>query len=242
MDYVQHSLEEYSYTVENIAVDMRDGVRLVRLAELLLYPTEAQTSKQTGAWPLSKELRFPATSRAHKLKNVAIALEALEDAGGNENQVKPEDIVDGYREGTIGLLWGIVGRWGLEMGVGGLVDWSELRKEIRNLKKHWILPEGGGLKLEEAEDEEEGEERGYVALLKSWARCIAARKGLLVENMTTSFADGKVFKAIVEQYEGYFPKKIINSQEVGLKVRLRQLGCSSYFGKWRTFRKSDTPS
>ena len=231
MDYVQNPLEEYSYIVENIAVDMRDGVRLVRLVELLLYPTEVQTSKKTGAWPLSKELRFPAVSRAHKLKNVAIALEALEDVGGNDNRVKPEDVVDGYRERTVGLLWGVVGRWGLEMGVGGLVDWSELRKEIRNLKKDRAMNEGRGPKLEGAEDEEEGEERGYVALLKGWARCIAERKGLHIENMTTSFADGKVFKAIVEQYEGYFPKRTINSQEVGLTARLRQLGCSSYFGK-----------
>ncbi|RPB27558.1 hypothetical protein L211DRAFT_865714 [Terfezia boudieri ATCC MYA-4762] len=234
VEHVQQPLEEFSYTVDNLAVDMRDGVRLVRLVELLLYPTEAQGATRTGAWPLSKDLKFPAISRVHKLNNVTLALEALEDAGGNENGVKPEDIIDGYRERTVGLLWGIVGTWGLEMGVGALVDWSELRKEIGRLKRERTKAQkgnGGPGAMLSDEDEERDEERGYVALLKCWARCIAEKKGLRVENMTTSFADGRVFGAIVGAYEGYFVrKKSVGVQgESKLEERLKELGCSAYF-------------
>lgn len=235
IEHTQHPLEEFSYTVGNLAVDMRDGVRLVRLVELLLYPTEAQGATRTGAWPLSKDLKFPAISRVHKSNNISLALEALEDSGGNENGVKPEDIIDGHREKTVGLLWGIVGTWGLEMGVGGLVDWSELRKEIERLKKERRkaqIRDGGAVEVLSDEDEERDEERGYVALLKGWARCIAGRKGLRVENMTTSFADGRVFGAIVGEYEGYFVKKGVRAQgRAKLEERLKELGCSAYFGK-----------
>ena len=232
LEHSQHPLEEFEYIVQNLAVDMRDGVRLVRLVELLLYPTEVQLSHKTGIWPLSQELKYPAISRAHKLNNIGIALETLEDAGGNEGSVKAEDVANGFRERTVGLLWGIVGRWGLEMGVGGLVDWSELRKEIRRLKKDRIKAAGVGSISDE--DEEEGEERGYVALLKCWAKCIADKRGLHVENLTTSFADGKVFEAIIEQYEGFFPTKIQGTQGLKLEARLRELGCSSYFGMYKS--------
>lgn len=239
VEHIQHPLEEFSYTVDNLAVDMRDGVRLVRLVELLLYPTEVQGATRTGAWPLSKDLKFPAISRVHKSNNVTLALEALEDTGGNENGVIPEDIIDGYREKTVGLLWGIVGTWGLDMGVGGLVDWSELRKEIRRLKRERRKVQkgdGGVGEMLSDEDEERDEERGYVALLKGWAKCIAEKKGLRVENMTTSFADGRVFGAIVGAYEGYFVRKNGGAQgSPKLEERLKELGCSAYFGKLKRF-------
>jgi len=250
VEHIQHPLEEFSYTVDNLAVDMRDGVRLARLAELLLYPTEVQDAARTGAWPLSKGIKFPAISRVHKSNNVALALEALEDAGGNDGGVKPEDIVDGYREKTVGLLWGIVGTWGLEMGVGGLVDWSELRKEIGRLKRERRKAQKGdgeGGEVLGDEDEERDEERGYVALLKGWARCIAEKKGLKVDNMTTSFADGRVFGAIVGEYEGYFVRKSGVRAQGGTKLeeRLKELGCSAYFGRLKAalhliFHSADT--
>ena len=37
VEHVQHALQEYTYQVENIAIDFRDGVILTRLVELLLY-------------------------------------------------------------------------------------------------------------------------------------------------------------------------------------------------------------
>ncbi|KAI5810071.1 hypothetical protein DFH27DRAFT_495362, partial [Peziza echinospora] len=239
LEHMQHPLEEYNYHIAHLAIDMRDGVRLIRLVELLLYSTEIQDAGKSDLWPLSKDIKFPAISRAHKLHNVNLALEALEEVGGNERGVRAEDIVDGYRERTVGLLWNIVGRWGLDMGIGGLVDWSELRKELWRLKKERVKSQGGDVRAlvygdddDEAEEENE-EERGYVALLKAWARSIALKYGLVVENLTTSFSDGKVFEAIVEEYEGFFPKRTLGPKGDGaglrLEARLKDLGCSSYF-------------
>ena len=36
--HVQHPLSEFSYNIENMAANLRDGVRLTRLVEILLYP------------------------------------------------------------------------------------------------------------------------------------------------------------------------------------------------------------
>ena len=44
--------DEFDFTVSNLAVDLRDGVRLMRLVEVL-----------TGEWGLASVLRMPAVSR-----------------------------------------------------------------------------------------------------------------------------------------------------------------------------------
>lgn len=74
------------FRVTNLAVDLRDGRRMCRLAEVL-----------TGA-PLPAEAR---TGRAARCHNVRAALAAL---GETSRRVRPEDIVDGDRERTLACL------------------------------------------------------------------------------------------------------------------------------------------
>lgn len=67
-----------------------------------------------------------------------------------------------------------------------------------------------------------------------WAQNIAQLHGLTVSNLTTSFADGKVFKAIVDEYERFLPHVYptkhgsVNEQ---LDTKLKRIGCSTFFGK-----------
>ncbi|KAG0134512.1 hypothetical protein HOY82DRAFT_577298 [Tuber indicum] len=229
----QCPLEEYEYEITNLAVDMRDGIRLSRVVELLLYPgSPASDSGKApqGKWPLTSNLKFPATSRAHKLHNVSIGLSALDSVGGNPRGVTAKDVVDGFREKTVGLLWGIVSRWGLEQ----LVDWNEVKREIRRLQarkapadtRHPVLPIMDYY----------NEPSDHVRLLKDWSGCIASAHGIQVDNLTTSFGDGRVFQKIVEEYEQYFPASARREKNAPLKTKLRALGCSSYFGKvWLGF-------
>lgn len=222
----QHPLEEYEFEISNIAVDMRDGVRFCRVVELLIYPqppSEATKSVQEQ-WPLSSNLKLPAPTRTHKLHNVSLALVALESVGGNPGKVTAKDIVDGFREKTVGLLWGIVSRWGLEL----LVDWNEVRKEIRRLEyrfSHSLIS------YEAAMDEDLPEPTNHVQLLWKWASSIARIHDLRVENLTTSFSDGCVFEKIVEEYEQFFPVNMKKEKNTPLAEKLKALGCSSYFGK-----------
>ena len=138
IQHIQHPLSEFSYSVENLAIEFRDGVRLARLVELFLCslgsPDSATRTMPTIALEagqscfLSQDLKFPCAVRAQKIGNVQIALDALRAVDGVDQivgDVKAEDIVDGHRERTMTLLWALLGSAGLKT-----VDFDELRKQI----------------------------------------------------------------------------------------------------------------
>lgn len=256
--FKQHELLEYNYQIKNIAVDLRDGVRLTRLVEILFFtsgrvqsdPDQTEVTLNTGEalsllgdernLLLSKHLKFPCVSRATKIFNVQIALSVLSSVAASTksfDDIRAEDIVDGYREKTMALLWALVGKCGL----ASLVDWDEVGKEIRRLKKKALSQIGHQQaqtkawftgKIFDHTDE-------HTSMLQQWTAVLAALKGLEISNMTTSFVDGKIYQSIVDEYEPY----IIGSSHRGLRtttqpgsqsleMRLRLLGCSSQFGKW----------
>ncbi|KAI1612571.1 hypothetical protein EDD36DRAFT_437228 [Exophiala viscosa] len=243
----QYPLEEYTYQVDNLAVDLRDGVRLTRLVELLLYPfasgmldhadstttvvlpTGEELSLVEGQtqWPLSQHLKFPCISRAAKLYNVQITLSALQGVkgmGGLVQNVQAEDIVDGFREKTVKLLWGLTSKWGL----GALIDCRDVEREIKRLCR--VSGKYDNDFFHAIGDDDEHDHMRYKSLLKAWAQAVASTKGLVVKNLTTSFADGRVFEAIVDEYEGYnnHQNPLAKGQQQ-LSGRLRRLGCSEQF-------------
>ncbi|KAJ5121864.1 hypothetical protein N7448_002995 [Penicillium atrosanguineum] len=253
LSYKQHQLQEYNYRMDNIAVDLRDGIQLTRVVEVLFFTSEhvrpdvedqTEITLSTGEalsllgnerdLPLSKHLKYPCTSRAAKVYNVRIALSALSSVRGSGTIVqdlRAEDIVDGFREKTIALLWALVSKWGL----AGLVDWDDVRNEIARLKKKEISQLGHENVQNESlcvDDSVVGDEHAH--LLQQWVSILATLKGLSISNMTTSFADGKIYESIVDEYEPYITGNQ-ESQETtmqpgpSLEGRLRLLGCSSQF-------------
>lgn len=247
--YKQHNLQDHEFHINNLAVDLRDGVILTRLAELFLYPSALQLSsgleldtttlmtetKVENEWPLSQLLKIPCTSRATKVFNTQIALKALGEIKEVKHTLKDicaEDIVDGHREKTISLLWGLVGKWGLTE----LIDWDDVRNEITRLqKKASSRPDSA---------QEEGklpnlESTSRKEMLVRWASILAQLKGLHLDNLSTSFADGRIFEGIIDEYEGYLTgeqstnlaDKKSSLQNRRLEARLQSLGCSSQFGK-----------
>ena len=261
LDYVvehkQHPLEEYEYPVANLAVDLRDGVRLTRLVELLLYPSassqlarespedammtlsmptgeilsmlDIDTPTKSARYPLSQHLKFPCEGRVVKLFNVQVALTALQQVKSLRSIVEgisADDVVDGFREKTVAMLWGLTGKWGL----GGLIDWKDVRSEIARFQRRKGAEDSDILDEDELEDLSHSF-TGYKTLLKAWAGAVACSKGLRVKNLTTSFADGRVFEAIVDEYEAYLPSKSSSpmSRKSPLHERLSRLGCSSQF-------------
>lgn len=272
----QYALEEHSYRINNLATDLRDGVLLTRLVEILLYPPSSldvladmtvtlpsgemlacrPASKMSKeSWVLSQHLKYPCISRVQKLYNVQIALSALSGVRGIGdllNDTKAEDIVDGHRERNVGLLWSLVGRWGLAR----LLDFNLIEKEIARLNKVWRIREskvGQSCKVPGDEIEEDddlpyldGLEK-HTLLLKKWARSVARLRGVTVSNLSTSFADGKAFKAILAEYAICLPTKNEPSPESSVATTLsttsntsaapkksvshalRSLGCSRAF-------------
>ena len=113
LTYVQSPLASYVYPFTNLATALRDGVRLTRLVELLLPPSDP-TQKH-----LSEKLKYPCKDRAQKIANVQVALDALGEVAGN---VKAEAVVDGHRERTIDLLVAVMSSGVREGGAGGKVS------------------------------------------------------------------------------------------------------------------------
>ena len=256
--HVQYPLHEYDYRVHSLATAFRDGVRLTRLVELLLHPPDTlkrldkdvTVIMPTGevlttaisdheSWVLSQHLIFPCIGRPQKLHNVQVALSALRGVQGIEQimgKVSAEDFVDGHRERTMIMLWGLVGKWGL----GTLVDCTDLNKEVFRLQSLQDNTDNQMCVSNQGDESDyepnlEGPEK-HTRLLKAWAQNIAQLHGLTVSNLTTSFADGSVFKAIVDEYEHYLPFAHLrihaHIDETGqLAPRLRRIGCSASFGK-----------
>jgi len=261
MHYSQFPLSENQYDITNLATDLRDGVKLARLVELLLWPPQSltrltdnvtvamptggvltSTIKEGESWVLSQHLKFPCISRVQRLYNVQIALSALWGIRGVEKiaeGLRAEDIVDGHREKTVTLLWGLVGKWGLD----SLVDFGALSKEVGRLRRANCTSDANSSEVDEEEDDKtlEGLEK-HTYLLKSWARAIAERNGLRVLNLTTSFADGQVFGKIIDEYQGLLsheePSQSAHATERSrqLDSKLKSIGCSASFGKQSLLR------
>jgi abnormal spindle-like microcephaly-associated protein len=228
VETVQYPLQEYEYRVGNLAADLRDGVRLTRLVELLLF---GRTNDDD--YPLSGHLKFPCPDRARKSHNVQVALAALAGMDGAASRlcqnVGADDIVDGHREKTLSLLWGLVS----QVGLAGLLDWKQLNAEIRRL----LVDSLGEKEVEEAAVNFEDMDHDTSLLL--WAQSIGARRGAKVSNLTTSFADGKALEAIVDAYLPFVPgasvtisaslSSSVASAQSSLSRKLKAVGFSKSF-------------
>ncbi|XP_053698807.1 protein abnormal spindle [Sabethes cyaneus] len=98
LTHKQTYLDEFNYAFENLAVDLRDGIRLTRVTEIILLRDD-----------LTQSLRVPAISRLQKIHNINLALKVLEEANFQiAGDIAAKDICDGHREKTLSLLWQIV--------------------------------------------------------------------------------------------------------------------------------------
>lgn len=69
LSHKQTYIEEFDYAFRNLAVDLRDGIRLTKVMEVILLRDD-----------MVAKLRVPAISRLQKVYNVDLALKALKDA------------------------------------------------------------------------------------------------------------------------------------------------------------------
>jgi abnormal spindle-like microcephaly-associated protein len=268
VSHTQDPLDEVQYHIDNIAVDLRDGILLARLVELLLFKPQNAVNKSVdfdatvtvqlpdltilesalydadgGQCPriLSRHLKMPCLSRAQKVFNVEVGVSALHDHGRlgyNGLDVSAEEIVDGHREKTLGLLWSLVSTHGL----GQLVDFKELAVD---LKRTTVNPSD----LETlSQDYTRLSQLQHESLLKRWASAHCAQNGLRISNLTTSFADGKAYATILDTFADYMHIKAKdntsspNSGRQRLASQLHAFGCSKAFIKQLVLANGTIPS
>lgn len=98
LTHKQNYLDEFNYAFSNLAIDLRDGIRLTKVMEIILLRDD-----------MTDLLRVPAISRLQRIYNVNLSLKALAEAEFElKGDITAADIVDGHREKTLSLLWQII--------------------------------------------------------------------------------------------------------------------------------------
>ncbi|XP_029356454.1 abnormal spindle-like microcephaly-associated protein isoform X3 [Echeneis naucrates] len=230
VSHVQMPLDEFNFAVKNLAVDLKCGIRLVRVMELLIQD-----------WGLSAKLRLPAISRLQKVHNVDIALQVLKSKGvdlrdEHGSTVESRDIVDGHREKTLSLLWKIIFTFHVEV----ILDEDQLREEISFLKRAlktkrrlMSLRADRGLQLSPTKTQVPYEHSSTkITLLMEWVRAVCDFYNLRVENFTVTFSDGRILCYLIHHYHpGLLPEEALSlstTQTVECSPRGRlELTCSA---------------
>ncbi|XP_071202466.1 abnormal spindle-like microcephaly-associated protein [Salvelinus alpinus] len=198
VSHVQMPLDEFNFAVKNLSVDLKCGIRLVRVMELFIQD-----------WSLSRKLRMPAISRLQKVHNVDIALQVLRDRGvdlkdEHDAVIDSRDIVDGHREKTLSLLWKIIFTFQVEV----LLDEDQLREEISFLKHTWTTKQRlASLRADKGVLQKTPKPRppfehssSKITLLMEWVNAVCQFYHLKAENFTVSFSDGRILCYLIHHY------------------------------------------
>lgn len=201
----QHPRAELDFFTRNLAVDLRNGLRLCRLAEAL-----------APAPGLLAAARQPAARRPDRLHNVGLALGALRGAGLSLDGVRTArgpaplaaaEVADGERQGTVCLLWRLVLRFQLPR----LVAPAQLRMEVDRLRQEdaggraevegeaWqrSRPRPPAAALGEELAADAGASGDHVAALLEWVQAAVGRHGAEAADFGAAFADGSVLCLLV---------------------------------------------
>ncbi|XP_077390631.1 abnormal spindle-like microcephaly-associated protein [Festucalex cinctus] len=230
VSHVQAPLDEFNYAVVNLAVDLKCGIRLVRIMELLVKH-----------WGLSAKLRLPAISRLQKIHNMDVALQVLKTRGVDLKDehgsiIDSRDIVDGHREKTLSLLWKIIFSFQVEV----ILNEDQLREEIVFLRRTLRSKQrSASLRAGQAFEPRVQKTRApyqhcsaKVALLMEWARAVCDFYNLTLENFTVTFSDGRVLCYLIHHYHpSLIPEEAVRhstTQTVDCSPRGRlELSCSA---------------
>uniref|UniRef100_I3J7C8 Assembly factor for spindle microtubules n=1 Tax=Oreochromis niloticus TaxID=8128 RepID=I3J7C8_ORENI len=228
VSHVQTPLDEFDFAVKNLAVDLKCGVRLVRVMELLVQD-----------WSLSVKLRLPAISRLQKVHNVDVALQVLKSKGidlkdERGSTIDSRDIVDGHREKTLSLLWKIIFAFHVILNEDQLKEEiGFLKKTLRTKRRLASLKADRGLRQTPAKTRVPYEHGcTKVTLLMDWVRSVCDFYNLQVENFTVTFSDGRVLCYLIHHYHpGLLPEASVShrtTQTVECSPRGRlELSCSA---------------
>ncbi|XP_063422495.1 abnormal spindle-like microcephaly-associated protein homolog [Mytilus trossulus] len=210
--HTQTAMDEFDYAVSNLATDLKDGIRLARVMEILSEDPS-----------LTKRLRAPAISRLQKIHNMDVVFQILAKQGVNVDlkgtKVTCRDVVDGHREKTLKLLWCLI----VQYQVSLLLNKEQLKEEIRILERSLMVrnqlaalqryEEFLSQKKRDSIDPDLFSQNELVMLLLKWCRVVSAYYGIQVENFTVSFGDGRVLCHLIHHYHpSLLPREIIKHQ------------------------------
>ena len=218
--FEQSAVDEYDYTVVNIMNDLKDGVRLTKLMEILTKVTPNT---------LLKQLRVPAVNRLNKIFNVNVAMSQLTDFN-IYNPIEAKDIVEGNRDKTLVFMWQLL--YGFELRM--LIDAKTVRVEVEEILKNelWRRSIYGAdeaatfaVKVATAENlasimmKTINSVASHSAVdttadladaLVLWCDAVASRYGVPVFDITNCLSDGRALCLLIHYYHpAILPTKLI---------------------------------
>jgi abnormal spindle-like microcephaly-associated protein len=259
LNYVQDPLDEVVYRINNLAVDLRDGILLTKLVELLLYHTSSDvwdcsesaeetvtivlpdaTVLQSALYGedgsqqsrvLVQHLKMPCIGHAQKMYNVDIALQALAGHHRTADAVASNITAETIVNGHRENTLNLL--WSLvsTIGLDILLDKKALIGDIAR----------------QTSSSSELETLPIDALLQKWASSYSLPNGIPITNLTTSFADGTAYSSIVTAFADFFAPSNTNTRSslgttTNTAARLRAMGCSEAFIKNLTSTTTSIPT
>lgn len=192
VSYGQTPRQEIDFKVRNLAIDMRDGLRLCRFVD-------AAVGKESGG--VFESARFPALRRPDRLYNIELALKELKNVGMDTAGIfctksLADSIVSGDRSATLCLLWRLV----LQHDLPRIVNVVELDMEIDRLDV--AAPQLDRIPIDSKLAADAGRSVGIVAALLRWMSAVTSKYGLHVSNSAQNMNDGSAFCILIHHYLG----------------------------------------
>ena len=199
ISYVQDPVDEVSFKVSNLATDLRDGVLLTRLAELI-----TGTSFKT----LMSSLRLPVVSRLQKKFNVNLALSKIKDSGITiAAGINAHHIMDGHREKVLVLMWCIIAHCCMEKLIQGNQVEEEIQNVVRSSQARKKIEGISCTELKHASvqhkcivTKDSSPEKILKDLLLRWSQAVCSSFGLAISDLSDSFANGKALCLLIHYY------------------------------------------
>ncbi|GKZ00097.1 hypothetical protein MPSEU_000963100 [Mayamaea pseudoterrestris] len=191
VSYVQNPIDELEFAVSNLATDLRDGVKLARMTEVL---------RKIPRTTILGSLRLPAVSRLQKLHNLGLVLHNLRAFGiPIPVDIAPHHIVDSHREIVLKLLWSVVAH----CCMNDLVDFDRMRNEVTRIERlNTFRKISNSLQnVSSNPGDTLNDEQTLKSLLKRWSKAICIRFHVSVQNLSSDFADGKALCLLIHYYQ-----------------------------------------
>lgn len=195
--YTQKPCDAVAYHISQLSLDLRDGIQLSRL----LAKVTSDSSFLSLPMKVLKPFHLSNMSSIFRLlRERGFSFQVLNASLGSVQEIETKDIVDGHKEKTIAFLFKIVCSW----KVPALISHSSLQKEITLLYEKKPIKETppSSIELREVHCQLADAKAGHLSLLFEWCWIIGqVMNKLPVHDFSSSFADGRLFSALLLHYE-----------------------------------------
>uniref|UniRef100_A0A0N4ZNW0 Calponin-homology (CH) domain-containing protein n=1 Tax=Parastrongyloides trichosuri TaxID=131310 RepID=A0A0N4ZNW0_PARTI len=207
--WINSHLNKAGHNIDNLFVDLQDGMNLAYLIELLTNTT------------LKKS---PGHTRFHALQNITGCLEYLNEYGVKLVNIRTEDIHEGNAKLTLGLIWTLIIHFELSL----------IKAKVKN-SIPCLTENDGEQGVNNNNSDSQNNKENFVSnnidresvtirgALLAWAKDSASNNGkIIVSNFTSSWKDGKAFCSIISKYASdVLPSNLWDHDNITAKERLK---------------------